>query len=204
VLVDGAHAPGVLPLDVPALGVDWYAANLHKWAHAPRSCGFLWAAPDHQSHLHPLVISWGLDGGFTSEFDWVGTRDPTPFLSAPEGLAFLRELGEPARTWNHDLAWRAARELTSLWGTTLERDEASVGSMVTIPVPASFGDSRDEANALRDELLFTDRIEVQVHPGYGRIWIRISAQIYNEWADVERLADAISRRSAGSTRRGLS
>ena len=97
VLVDGAHAPGVLPLDVPSLGVDWYTANLHKWAHAPRSCGFLWAAPEHQAHLHPLVISWGLDSGFTSEFDWVGTRDPTPFLSAPEGLAFLRELGRARR-----------------------------------------------------------------------------------------------------------
>src|SRR5215467_13260044 len=60
VLVDGAHAPGVLPLDVPALGVDWYVANLHKWAHAPRSSGFLWADPQHQASLHPAVISWGL------------------------------------------------------------------------------------------------------------------------------------------------
>src|SRR5439155_24952894 len=65
VLVDAAHAPGMLALDVPALGVDWYVANLHKWAHAPRSCGVLWAHPDRQPGLHPPVISWGLDKGFT-------------------------------------------------------------------------------------------------------------------------------------------
>ena len=61
VLVDGAHAPGALPLDIPSLGVDWYIANLHKWACAPRSCGFLWAPPARQAGLHPPVISWGLD-----------------------------------------------------------------------------------------------------------------------------------------------
>ena len=83
VLADAAHAPGMLPLDVPAIGVDWYVANLHKWAHAPRSCGVLWAHPNRQAGLHPPVLSWGLDKGFTAEFDWVGTRDPTPWLAAP-------------------------------------------------------------------------------------------------------------------------
>ena len=93
VLVDGAHVPGVLPLDIPSLGVDWYTANLHKWACAPRSCGFLWVHPARQAGLHPPVISWGLDLGFTAEFDWVGTRDPSSWLAAPAGIAFLRDLG---------------------------------------------------------------------------------------------------------------
>ena len=104
VLVDGAHAPGVLPLDIPSLGVDWYTANLHKWACAPRSCGFLWVHPSRQAGLHPPVISWGLDLGFTAEFDWVGTRDPSSWLAAPEGIAFLRDLGwDDVRQYNHDL-----------------------------------------------------------------------------------------------------
>jgi isopenicillin-N epimerase len=190
-LIDGAHAPGVLDLDLPSLGVDFYSANLHKWAHAPRSCGFLWAAPAQQARLHPPVISWGLDAGFTAEFDWVGTRDASPYLAAPEGIAFLRELGPAGRAWNHDLACRAARELPPRWGTTFEAGEASIGSMATLPLPESFGDSRDAAARLRDALFFEHKIEVQVHPGYGRLWVRVCAQVYNEWADFERLSSAI-------------
>ena len=191
-LVDGAHAPGVLPLDLPALGVDFYAANLHKWAHAPRSCGFLWAAPPQQARLHPPVISWGLDTGFTAEFDWVGTRDPSPFLAAPEGLAMLDWLGPDGRAWNHALAIRAARELPERWGTRFEAGESSIGSMVTLPLPECLGATREAAARLRDALFFDHRIEVQVHAGYGRLWVRVCAQVYNEWADFERLGDAMT------------
>ena len=83
VLVDGAHAPGAVSVDIAALGVDWYTANMHKWAMAPRSCGVLWVSPGRQEGLHPPVVSWGLDKGMTAEFDWVGTRDPTPYLARP-------------------------------------------------------------------------------------------------------------------------
>ena len=163
-LIDGAHVPGVLPLDVPALGVDWYTANLHKWACAPRGCGFLWAARSRQAGLHPPVISWGLDKGFTAEFDWIGTRDPSPWLAAPEGLAFLEDLGLAAvRQHNHDLAWRGAEMLADRWGTTLAIDEASVGFMVTVPLPQSLGGTAADAARVRDALLFQHRIEVQVH-----------------------------------------
>ena len=195
ILVDGAHAPGVLPLDIPALGADWYTANLHKWAHAPRSCGVLWARRDRQAGLHPPVISWGLDQGYTAEFDWVGTRDPSAWLAAPEGVAFLNELGH-ANVWryNHDLAWRAAQLLTERWRTRLGIGEGDVGFMATIPLPESLGLRPEDAAALRDALLFEDRIEVQVHAGYGRLWTRISAQIYVEMSDIERLADAVMRR----------
>ena len=194
VLVDGAHAPGVVPLDLPSLGVDWYTANLHKWACAPHSCGFLWAAPARQSGLHPPVISWGLDKGFTAEFDWVGTRDPSAWLAAPEGLAFLADQDWDAlRAYNHDLAWRGAMFLADRWGTPLGRDEASVGFMATIPMPASLGRTPADAALVRDRLFFDDRIEVQVHAAHDRLWARISAQVYNEWADLERLAEAVLR-----------
>lgn len=197
VLGDGAHAPGMLALDVPSLGVDWYVANLHKWAHAPHSSGFLWAHADRQEGLHPPVISWGLDKGFLAEFDWVGTRDPSPWLAAPAGVALLTEVGFDAiREYTHDLAWRSATELSARWGTPLERNEASVGSMVTIALPDALGSAPDEAAHLRDALLFKDKIEVQVHAGHGRLWARISAQIYNDWSDVEKLGDAIARRSS--------
>ncbi len=196
VLVDGAHAPGVLPLDVPALAVDWYVANLHKWAHAPRSCGFLWADASRQDGLHPPVISWGLDLGFLAEFDWVGTRDPSPWLAAPDGLRFLDYLGvDAARAYNRTLAWAAAVSLCDRWHTRLEVRAPDVAAMVTVPLPDSLGSTASDAAALREGLLFDDRIEVQVHAGHGRLWARISAQVYNEMADYARLGDAVARRA---------
>ena len=195
VLVDGAHAPGALDLDIAALGADWYVGNLHKWAYSPRSCGILWAPPARQAGLHPPVVSWGLDQGFTTEFDWVGTRDPSPYLAAPAGIAFLRELGAAeVRAYNHSLAWRGAGLLTRRWETDLEVDEATVGTMATVPLPARAGSDAEAAARLRDALLFEDCIEVQMHAAHGRLWARISAQVYNDLSDVERLAEAVLAR----------
>jgi isopenicillin-N epimerase len=195
VLADGAHAPGAIALDVPALSVDWYVGNLHKWAHAPRSSGILWALPERQAGLHPTVISWGLDQGFTTEFDLVGTRDPTPHLAAPEGIAFLRALNiDAVRAHNHRLAWSAARMLSASWGTDFEIPESMIGTMVTVPLPARAGSTPEHAARLRDALLFEDRIEVQLHAWRGRLWVRVSAQVYNDEDDVERLANALAAR----------
>jgi isopenicillin-N epimerase len=195
-LVDGAHGPGAIALDLPALGVDWYVGNLHKWAHAPRSSGILWAGPERQAGLHPTVISWGLDQGFADEFDLLGTRDPSAHLAAPEGIAFLRDLGWPAvRAWNHRLAWEGAQLLAERWGTRFEPAESSVGTMATVPLPERAGASAEDAARLRDALLDHDRIEVQLHDWRGRLWARISGQVYNEIGDVERLAEAVAARS---------
>src|SRR5581483_10945370 len=113
------------------------------------------------------------------------------------GLSFLREIGGAAALrYNHDLAWRAAVELTRRWNTPLERDEASVGSMVTIALPEALGSTPADAARLRDALLTDDRIEVQVYGSHGRLWTRISAQVYNDWDDIERLERAIARRSS--------
>ncbi len=194
-LVDGAHAPGSLALDVPSIGADYYVANLHKWAMAPRSCAFLWAAPERQAGLHPLVLSWGAGGGYTAEFDWIGTRDPTPFLAAPDGIAFLEDAGYDAlRRYNHDLAWRGAQLCMARWGTELSLPDSLFASMVSIPAPDALGSTSEAASRLRDALLVDDHIEVQVHARGGRIWIRVSAQIYNDETDMERLAAAVAAR----------
>ena len=193
VLVDGAHAPGAIALDIPGIGADWYTANLHKWAHAPRSAGILWADPSRQPGLHPPVISWGFDRGFTTEFDWVGTRDPSPWLASPAGIDFLNDVGFDAqRRHNHDLAWRAAQMLADRWQTALGVAESHVGTMVTLPLPAPLGSSPADASRVRDALLFDHAIEVQVHSNQNQLYVRISAQIYNEIADYERLASAIA------------
>ena len=192
VLVDAAHAPGMLAIDLDALGVDWYTANLHKWACSPRSCGFLWAAPHRQTDLHPPVISWGLDKGFTAEFDWIGTRDVSAWLAAPEGWRFLERHGFDA-VWNHNhgLAWQGAQLLAERWGTALGFRETDIGFMATVAMPSAAGSQPEDALRVRDALLFDHHIEVQVHAAHGRIWARISAQVYNEISDVERLADAV-------------
>ncbi|MDP6344585.1 MAG: aminotransferase class V-fold PLP-dependent enzyme [Alphaproteobacteria bacterium] len=192
VLVDGAHAPGTIDLDIPGLGADWYAANLHKWLFAPRGCGVLWAAEDVQSDLHPAVVSWRLDEGFTAEFDWTGTRDPSPFLSFPAAADFMAELGWPAvRDHNHQLANDAARMLAERFGGTVGAPTAMTGVMALAPLPERFPANRELAQALREELLYKQQIEVHLAPWAGRIWARLAAQVYCEMADFERLAVAI-------------
>lgn len=195
VLIDGAHAPGSLALDIPSIGADWYVANLHKWAHAPRPCGILWAAPDRQRDLHHPVVSWGFGQGFREEFEWNGTSDPTSCLAAPEGIALLREWGfDAVLDYMHGLAWEAACALTDCWGTTLETPRAMVGAMVTVPLPEAAGATDDDATRLRLALLVEDRIEVQLHAWRGRLWVRASAQVYNDRSDVAQLAEAVLRR----------
>ena len=195
VLADGAHAPASIALDIPSLGVDWYVGNLHKWAWAPRSSGVLWAAPERQAGLHPAVISWGLDEGFTTEFDMVGTRDPSPHLAAPAALALFKEWGlDDIRRYNHDLAWMGANHLAERWGTELSTPESLVGSMAMVTLPLTAGTSRDEALTMRDSLLFDEGIEVHMHAYGGRVRARISAQIYSEGSDIDRLAEAVLRR----------
>ena len=194
VLADGAHAPGAFALDIPSLGVDWYVGNLHKWMWVPRSSAILWASPDRQADLHPAVTSWGLDQGFTTEFDLPGTRDPSPHLTAPAALDFMRELGvEAVQRYNHSLAWEGAHRLAGRWNTELVAPESMVGTMATVMLPRAAGSTGDEAAALRDRLLFDDRIEVQMHAFEGRVHARISAQIYNDMADIDRLAEAVVR-----------
>lgn len=194
VLADGAHAPAAIALDIPALGVDWYAANLHKWAFAPRGCGILWAAPPRQLGLHPAVISWGYDQRWDQEFDWTGTRDPSAWLTAIEGWRFIDEmLGgvDAMRAHNHALAWHAATTLPALWGMAPAVPEPMVGCMATVALPLSLGSDARAASRLKDWLLFERGIEAPVAARGGQLWARVSAQVYNDEDDVDRLGQAI-------------
>ena len=201
VLVDGAHAPGAIDLDIASLGVDWYVANLHKWAFAPRGCGILWAAPERRAGLHPSVISWGLDIGWHQEFDWTGTRDPTPYLCAPDGIAFITDfLSEAAmRMHNHALARRAAGVLGERWGSPWRTPDSMTGCMVTVPLPSALGTSVDDAQRLKAWLLDERGIEAAIHPRPGAdgnvLYARLSFQVYNDESDIERFAAAIDERA---------
>ena len=192
VLVDAAHAPGMLELDIPALGADWYVGNCHKWLCAPKGAAFLWAREEHQEDLHPTVISHDLGKGYTFEFDKIGTRDFSSWLAVTEAIAFHRELGgTELRQRNHDVAIQGMELLIEAWKTEGGAPPNLFGSMATVRIPGNSPVTREEADRLKRELWQNNRIEAHVMPFDGALWTRISIQAYNELADVEELAAAM-------------
>jgi isopenicillin-N epimerase len=189
VLIDGAHAPGQVPLDIAALGADWYVGNLHKWYLAPRGCGFLWASAAAQAGLHPLAISHGLGQGFAAEFDWTGTRDFSAALAAPAGIAYHESLGGAAlMARNAALAGAAATLLQRAWRSETAGPPAAFAAMATVRLPLAGEVKQARAIVLCRWLAERHRIEVLINAADGAFWLRISAQAYNTLADYERLA----------------
>ena len=201
VLIDGAHAPAMLPLNIERVGAPYYAGNLHKWAFAPRGAAFLWVRPDRQSNVHPTIISHRLGEGFAREFGWQGTRDVTAWLSVPRAISFLAELGEQrVREHNHAMAVWAHRMLCRRWGVTplSSLDGSMLGSMATVALPASLqGMSDAEGEAMQRRLYSQHRIEVPVHRFAGRWVLRVSCQVYNTARHYERLAEVVSSLARG-------
>ena len=190
VLVDGAHAPGQIDLDIPSLGVDWYAGNCHKWLFAPKGCGFLWARRGAQDGIHPPVISHGYGKGYAAEFDWTGTRDFSAWLAVPDGLDFFRSLGpERVRAYCHALATRKAEEISDAWHTHCDGPAQLHGSMIAIRLPDRF--RRRDPRQLMSEWLTRHRVFVAAMAVDGALWARVSAQVYNVPEDYERFQRAI-------------
>jgi isopenicillin-N epimerase len=194
VLVDGAHAPGQIELDVPSLGVDWYAGNCHKWLFAPKGCGFLWARRGAQAGIHPPVISHGYGKGYAAEFDWTGTRDFSAWLAVPAGIDFYKKMG-PARvrTHNHRLAMEAAQRLAASWNSITDGPAELHGSMMSIRLPRRL--QRCDPKKLMSEFLARHRTVIPVMAIDGVLWARVSAQVYNAAQDYERLRLAVKRYS---------
>jgi isopenicillin-N epimerase len=189
VLIDGAHAPGQIALDVPAIGADWYVGNCHKWLMAPRAAGFLWALPEAQALIHPLAISHGLGKGFHAEFDWTGTRDFTPFLCVPDGIGWHAEIGGAAlMARNAALATEAAQLLVERWGTRMLAPAALFAAMVPVRLPLADPPTIESAIALERRLSDEHHIEAAIMAQADGLWVRLAAQAYNEIADYERLA----------------
>ena len=192
VLVDGAHAPGQLELDLPALGAEWYVGNCHKWLFAPRGCGFLWAHRDAQRGIHPLSVSHRYGEGLAAEFDWTGTRDFSSWLAIDDALAFFDAAGPAeARTYTHSLIVEASRRIAAAWNTRCDADERLHASMIGIRLPDRLvrnGVSKAAAERLQTEWLERHAMVVAINPHSGALWVRISGQIYNTPDDYEMLA----------------
>jgi isopenicillin-N epimerase len=199
-LVDGAHAPGMVPVDLRALGATFYAANLHKWCGVPKTAAVLYVQRDRQVDLHPLVIGHGANSPrtdrsrFLLEFDWIGTHDPSAAMSLPVALQYMGGLlpgGLPElRARNHDLVVRARALLMDALGIQAPCPAEMLGAMATMPLPAGMS---MPAPALYEALWRKHRIEAPVFewPSPGRPMLRVCAQIYNELSQYERLAEAV-------------
>jgi len=220
VLVDGAHAPGMFPIDLRALRPAYYTGNLHKWVCAPKGAGFLHVRRDRQRGLHPATISHGYNtprpnrSRFHDEFDWQGTLDVTAWLAVPAAIRFCESLlpgGWPAlQEHNRDLAGHARRLLCERFGVEPPCPEAMLGSMATLPLPDAFqekepGESRAviaRFDPLQSALFEQHRIEVPLlrWGAPARRWFRISAHAYNSLDEYERLADAIAEEAESGKR----
>jgi isopenicillin-N epimerase len=187
-LVDGAHAPGMLPLDLDRLGAAWYAGNLHKWVCAPKGAAFLHARHDRQPGIRPSTISHGAnavvdpDGmvgptRYRAEFDWQGTLDPTAWLAVPSALRFVGSLvdgGWPeVMARNRELTLRARSALTAALGLdgAVPAPASMLGSMVALPLPATGplaasggGSSPLDTDPLQQHLIDKYRVEVPIGP----------------------------------------
>lgn len=195
-LVDGAHAPGQVPLELRELGATYYTANLHKWVCAPKGAAFLYAKSNRRLGLRPISISHGANATRTDrsrfhlEFDWTGTFDPSAWLCVPEAIRYIGSLVEGG--WpevmrrNRELALAARDLLCSKLQIEHPAPDEMIGSMAAFPVPdGSFEELQD--------LLFAQKIEVPAMPWprHPKRLLRISAQLYNEIGDYERLANAL-------------
>ena len=188
-VIDGAHVPGHLPLNLRELEADFYAASCHKWLCAPKGAGFLYVRRELQSDVHPLVFSWGYEGddpSFIARHEQQGTRDPSAYLTVPDAIEWQREHDwDRVRERCHALARRAAEEL-GLEPVVPGRRHGLYGQMVSLFLPD------DAPSDLQERLYDQHRIEIPVAEHNGRRLIRASFQGYNDEADLERLKAALA------------
>lgn len=190
-VIDGAHAPGQIPVDLDSIGADFYTGNCHKWMCAPKGSAFLYVRPEHHATIEPLIIShgWEPEGTFVSRNQWQGTRDIAAFLSVPAAIEF-----QEAHNWSairarcHDMARELRARMADLTGLKpVAPDNGEwFAQMVAIPLPPC--SPHDLSAALYERY----HIEAPLLPRPDRTYIRVSFQAYNTQDDADRLVQALS------------
>jgi len=206
-LVDGAHAPGMVPLDIKRLQPAYYTGNLHKWVCAPKGAAFLWVREDKQDGLQPAVISHGnnqVRPGYTrfqDRFDWAGTVDPSAKFSVADAIEWMGRLlpggWKEVRQRNHELVAKARQILCERLGTEPLSPKSMLGSMATVRLPEKFQGrplkgrfEEEQVNLYRDFGIEVPFLRVG-NP--AERYIRVSAQLYNAVEEYEYLAEALAR-----------
>jgi isopenicillin-N epimerase len=187
-IVDGAHAPAHVPLDLTELGADFYSGNCHKWLMSPKGAGFVHVRPEHQERVDAAIVSWGYTGGrtFSERIETQGTRDPAAWLAVPDAIRFQAE-----RDWDsirercRRLTREARVELCELLGTEPIAPDAMLAQMATVRL-------RRSASGLSDRLFVRDRVEIPL-AGAENDLIRISVAAYTTREEIDRLLAALAR-----------
>jgi isopenicillin-N epimerase len=197
-VIDGAHVPGQLPLDLQAIDPDFYFGNLHKWLCSPKGSAFLYARADQQSLIEPLVVGWGWGKDrtltFGSDFldynQWLGTNDVSAYLAVPSAIQF-----QEAHDWTavrqqcHALLTQAMQRIGELTGLSAiyPNGLGFFHQMATIPLPHLV-----DAEAFKEALYELFMVEVPIVIWNGRCFIRVSVQGYNTQSDIDTLLDALT------------
>ncbi len=213
-LIDGAHAPGQLALDLQAVAADFYTGNCHKWLCAPKGSAFLHARPERQADLDATVVSWGYLAGsgghsgfdaytghstFERRLQWQGTRDLAAFLSVPAAIEFQARHDWPSHQRRcHQMACELLHRVTQRNGLEPVASDSAYGQMVPIPVriPDRIPHQLSDADGLRRWLYEQHRIEVPVTQHGGHTFVRVSVQAYNTDADLAALEQALAEAGA--------
>lgn len=197
-IIDGAHTPGQIPLDLEKIDADFYVGNCHKWMLSPKGSGFLYTRPSLQYLIEPLVISWGWGKNppntsgsrYIDALEWWGTNDPSAYLAVPAAIQFMREYDWESVTKRcHHMLKDALRKITQLTGIRSVYSEApqSFSQMAVAPLPPIRDISEFQAQ------LYTQyKIEVPCIDWNGRHFIRISIQAYNTESDIDALMTALA------------
>jgi isopenicillin-N epimerase len=195
-VIDGAHAPGQIDLDLTAMGADFYTGNCHKWLTAPKGSAFLYAAPGRDGMLEPLVVSHGWSrphddtSKFLDNFTWTGTMDPAAYISVGAAVRFQREHDWPAvRAACHQLARETRDRINELTGLEPVCPDSTdwFSQMFTARLP------QDSWEAIRDSMWTEHRIEIPIFTWNDQPLVRVSVQAYNKPQDMERLLAAIDK-----------
>jgi isopenicillin-N epimerase len=193
-LIDGAHAPGQIPLDLAAIGADFYTGNCHKWLSAPKGAAFLYARREAQPLLEPLVISWGWESerpshsDFIDHLEYLGTDDLSSYLSVPAAIQFQAEHNWPqVQQRCHELAKETLAQLCQLTGLAplYPSDNRFFQQLVIAPLPPT------DLEILKRRLYDEYRVEVPLISWNGHQFVRVSVQGYNTPADIELLLSAL-------------
>jgi len=196
-MVDGAHGPGQIPLDVPGTGADFYSGNCHKWLCAPKGSGFLYTRPERQALIEPLVVSWGWgdndstqhESQYLANLQWSGTRDYSAYLSVAAAIDFQREHGwDAVRARCHAMARDAIKRVGELTGLPplYPDDRGFYHQMASLPLPPI-----TDVPAFKARLYDEFRIEIPIVEWNGRPFLRLSVQGYNTEVDIDALVHAL-------------
>jgi isopenicillin-N epimerase len=197
VLVDAAHAPGMVDVNLDSLQPDFWTGNFHKWCCSPRGSAGLWVRQEHRKLIKSIITSWYYNEKYPDSFRWLGTDDYTSYLSVPEALRFMEGLGwERVRMHNRKLARYGREVVGAVQGMVPikpEKDEELFEAMTLVRLPEGVADTEEKARALQARFGEELRSETVPIAWSGHGYLRLSAQVYNAPGEYDRLAEGLPR-----------